>query len=129
VLPGRAIGVAALGCAAAWILYGLAFRELAIGVLGTASGDATAYVAVFTLSYLLGFVAIFAPGGIGVREVSLASLLVAAGLAAGPEAALLVIASRLWLTVLEVVPGVALLAWRAPAAAPTEVRSSRDPGS
>lgn len=109
-LPPSAIWVAALGCGVAWVLYGLAFRELTIGVLGAASGDASAYVAVFTLSYLLGFVALFAPGGIGVREVSMATLLVAAGLAAGPEAALLVVVSRLWLTVLEIVPGVALLA-------------------
>lgn len=110
-LAPRAIWIAAAGCAVAWLLYGFAFRELAVGVLGAASGDAPSYVAVFTLSYLLGFLAIFAPGGIGVREVSMGTLLVAAGLAAGPEAALLVITSRLWLTALEVVPGVALLAW------------------
>lgn len=110
-LPPRAIWIAALGCGTAWLLYGVAFRELAVGVLGSASGDASAYVAVFTLSYLLGFIALFAPGGIGVREVTMATLLVAAGLAAGPEAALLVIVSRLWLTVLEILPGVVLLAF------------------
>lgn len=110
-LPARVIWLAALGCGVAWVLYGIAFRELAVALLGSASGDVAAYVAVFTLSYLLGFLVLFAPGGIGVRELSMSTLLVAAGLAAGPEAALLVIASRLWLTVLEIVPGLLFLAW------------------
>jgi hypothetical protein len=123
-LPPRAIWVAALGCGVAWVLYGVAFRELATGVLGSASGDASAYVAVFTLSYLLGFLALFAAGGIGVREVSMATLLIAAGLAGRPEAAVLVIVSRLWLTVLEVVPGVVLLAWRGGAREPEGPRGA-----
>jgi hypothetical protein len=37
-------------------------------------------------------------------------LLTRAGLATGAEVTLLVVASRLWLTVLEIVPGVAYLA-------------------
>jgi hypothetical protein len=111
-LPPRAIWMAALGCGVAWLLYGVAFRELTVGVLGSASGDVSSYVAVFTLSYLLGFLALFAAGGIGVREVVMATLLVTAGLAARPEAVVLVVVSRLWLTVLEIVPGIVLLALR-----------------
>ncbi len=110
-LPARAIWIAAAGCAVAWVLYGLAFRQLAVALLGTASGDAAAYVAVFTLSYLVGFLVLIAPGGLVAREVSMLSLLGAAGLASQSEAAVLVVASRLWLTVLEIVPGVLLLAW------------------
>ncbi len=109
-LPPSAIWIAAAGCAVAWTLYGLAFRELAIALLGPSSGEAASYVAVFTLSYLLGFIALFAPGGIGVRDVSMAALLVSAGLTGAPAAAVLVIASRLWLTVLEIVPGLLFLA-------------------
>lgn len=110
-LPARAIWIAAAGCAVAWVLYGLAFRQLAVALLGAASGDAAAYVAVFTLSYLVGFLVLIAPGGLVAREVSMLSLLGAAGLASQSEAAVLVVASRLWLTVLEIVPGVLLLAW------------------
>lgn len=110
-LPPRAIWIAALGSATAWLLFGLAFRELTGALLGATTGDAATYVAVFTLSYLLGFVALFAPGGIGVRELSMAALLVSASLATAPEAALLVVASRLWLTVLEILPGALFLAW------------------
>lgn len=114
-LPAAAVWLAAAGCAVAWVLYGLAFRLLAVGLLGAeAAGDAGTYVAVFTLSYLAGFLALFAPGGIGVREVAMGGLLVASGLATGPQATLLVVASRLWLTVLEIVPGLVLLAWRSP---------------
>jgi glycosyltransferase 2 family protein len=109
-LPQRAIWIAGAGCAAAWVLYGLAFRELSVALLGSASGDAATYVAVFTLSYLIGFLFLPAPGGIGVRELSMGGLLVSAGLTGEPAAAVLVIASRLWLTVLEIVPGLLFLA-------------------
>lgn len=112
-LPAAAIWVALIGCAAAWMLYGVAFRELAVGLLGaSAAGDVGTYVAVFTLSYLAGFLALPVPGGIGVREVSLGALLVGTGLlTTTAEATLLVVASRLWLTVLEVLPGLVFLAW------------------
>lgn len=114
-LPAGAVWLAAAGCTAAWVLYGFAFQQLAIGVLGaSAAGDAGAYVAVFTLSYLLGFLTLVAPGGIGVREVAMGAMLTGAGLTTGAEATILVVASRLWLTVLEIVPGVLFLAWPRP---------------
>jgi uncharacterized membrane protein YbhN (UPF0104 family) len=111
-LPPRAIWIAALGSAVAWLLFGIAFRVLAAALLGGPAGGTAAYVAVFTLSYLLGFLALFAPGGIGVRELSMAALLVSAGLTTEAQAAWLVVGSRLWLTVLEILPGVALLLLR-----------------
>ena len=114
-LPAAAVWMAAAGCAAAWVLYGLAFQQLAIGLLGqSAAGDAGLYVAVFTLSYLVGFLALFAPGGLVVREVAMASLLTGIGLTTAAEATVLVVASRLWLTVLEIVPGLFFLAWPRP---------------
>ena len=110
-LPPRTIWIAAVGSAIAWLLVGVAFHELASALLGGTTGDVATYIAVFTLSYLLGFLALFAPGGIGVRELSMAALLVGAALVTAPEAALLVVASRLWLTVLEILPGALFLAW------------------
>ncbi|MBX3175670.1 MAG: flippase-like domain-containing protein [Gemmatimonadaceae bacterium] len=111
-LPVSAIAVAFLGCALAWALYGVAFQELSIGLIpGAGAGEAGPYVAVFTLSYLAGFLALFAPGGIGVREVSLGALLVGTGLSTAAEATVLVLASRLWLTLLEILPGLMFLAW------------------
>ena len=108
-LPARAVWVAAAGSAAGWLLFGLAFHRLGAALLGHATGDAATSIAVFTLSYLAGFLALIAPGGLGVREVVMAGLLTATGLASGPEATWLVVGSRLWLTVLEILPGLLLL--------------------
>ena len=109
-LPLNAIGRALVGCTIAWVLYGQAFRLLAIALLGHATGNGWSYTAVFTLSYLTGFLTLFSPGGVGTREVVMGALLARTALATGAEATLLVLASRLWLTVLEIMPGVTYLA-------------------
>ena len=113
-IPPVAIGVAIVGCTVAWALYGIAFRELAVALFGPRAGSPAAYTAVFTLSYLVGYLTFLAPGGVGARELSLLALLSAAGLEVGAQATLLVIVSRLWLTVLEAVPGLVLLVLRRP---------------
>ena len=119
-LPARAVWIAAAGSAVGWLLYGLAFHGLTIGLLGHATGDARSSIAIFTVSYLAGFLALIAPGGIGVREVVMAGLLTGSGGASATEATWLVLASRLWLTVLEVLPGLLLLLLpRRTGAAPT----------
>lgn len=109
-LPHRAIWWAALGTTVAWLLYGVAFKLFAEGVsAGAGAGAFGDWTAAFVASYLIGFIAVFAPGGIGAREVAMAETLQRTGLATGAFAALLVAGSRLWLTVLEIVPGVLLL--------------------
>jgi hypothetical protein len=109
-LPHRVLLIAALLTAVAWMMYGIAFRLFVIGVLGSAPGALWNYVAVFAGSYLLGFIAIFSPAGVGVRESAMAYALKRAGFATGP-AYLLVVASRLWLTALEVIPPLLFLAF------------------
>jgi hypothetical protein len=69
----------------------------------------TAYLAAYTLSYLVGYLALFAPGGIGARELVLGSALQTLHLASPAEAVLITVGSRLWLTVLEIIPGVLFL--------------------
>jgi hypothetical protein len=113
-IPPVAIVVALVGCAMAWGLYGVAFRELAVALFGPRAGSPATYTAVFTLSYLVGYLTFLAPGGVGARELSLLALLSAARLEVGAQATLLVIVSRLWLTVLEAVPGLVLLVLRRP---------------
>jgi glycosyltransferase 2 family protein len=120
-IPALAIVFAVAGCALAWNLYGIGFRQLAVALFGEAAGRTSAYTAVFTLSYISGYLALFAPGGIGVREGVLARLLPVAGLASGAGALLLVFVSRLWLTVLEAVPGLILLALRRPRSSSTSL--------
>src|SRR5512140_1116228 len=103
------LSAGALTCIA-WLMYGVAFWLFTKGVLGAAPGALRDYVAVFAGSYLIGFVAIFSPAGVGVREGAMALALQRAGFAAGP-AYLLVVASRLWLTALEVIPPLIFLAF------------------
>ncbi len=113
-IPPLAIIFAVAGCSLAWNLYGIAFHDLTVALFGGAAGRPSYYTAVFTLSYLAGYLTLFAPGGIGVRETTLVTLLAAAGLETGAQATALAIASRLWLTVMEAAPGVVLLAIRRP---------------
>jgi hypothetical protein len=119
--PHRAIGYAVVGNVVAWVLYGLAFQLLARALYGTASGGLAAYVAVYALSYLVGYLALPAPAGVGVREASMITLMPAAGLASAPQAMILAIASRLVLIILDILPGLAFLgrdAVRKPSSAP-----------
>ncbi|MGH7720954.1 MAG: lysylphosphatidylglycerol synthase domain-containing protein [Gemmatimonadaceae bacterium] len=109
----RAVWFAAAASALAWVTYGLAFYLLARGVGVPATGGPGLYIAVFAGSYLLGFLTLFAPGGVGVREVVMAAALTKAGMPHGP-AILLVLASRLWLTALELAPAFLFLARHRP---------------
>ncbi len=109
-LPDRAIWLASVGCIVAWILYGIAFRIFVAGILGSAPGRTTSYIAAFTGSYLAGYIVLFAPGGIGVREGSLIVALGRFGLAQAGAAGVISLTSRLWLTILEVLPGLGYLA-------------------
>lgn len=105
----KALWIALVGCTIAWLLYGAAFQQLARAVIPDAPTDWPKWTAAFTGSYLLGYIALFAPGGIGVREGSLLYVLPRLSLATAAGASVVTVASRLWLTVLEVLPGVVLL--------------------
>ncbi len=125
-LPMRAVVYSLVGNIIAWLLYGAAFQLLVLGILGTVSGGYLEYLAAYTISYLIGYLAFFAPAGVGVREAVMMGVLNAAGLAAVPQAALVTVSSRIWLTLLEVMP--AILFWahhrmrhRSPTTAPSDV--------
>lgn len=81
-----------------WILYGASFWCLLHG-LGVQPESFWIATATFDAAYLLGFLALFAPGGLGVREGVL-SVLLASTLTAG-LAAMIAVASRLWMTLFE----------------------------
>ena len=108
-VPHAAALWAFAGCGLGWVMSGLAFRWFALGMVGDASRSPFLWIAAYSGSYLLGYIAVFSPGGLGVRELALATALPALGLASPGDAAVLTIVSRLWLTVLEVLPGVAYL--------------------
>jgi hypothetical protein len=108
----RAVSPAMLGAAFvanffAWVAYGVALLFLAKGLLPEVHLSLPQAVGVFTCSYLVGLIALFAPGGLGPRE-SVFLLMLAGDIGLKPAAAL-ALASRLLLTGTEVLPAVPLL--------------------
>jgi glycosyltransferase 2 family protein len=93
-----------------WLLYGVAFMWLARGVLGAVPGSLGQYIAIYAASYVVGYLFLIIPGGIGPREAVMVLLLTTFSLATPKEAWLIAGASRVWLTVLEIVPGLLFLA-------------------
>lgn len=111
--PARTVIVATIGNLVAWLLYGIAFMWMVRGVVGDAPGATWQYIAVYTASYVVGYLILIVPGGIGPREGVMVLLLQSLGLATTKQALLIAGASRVWLTVLEIVPGVLFLAQNA----------------
>jgi hypothetical protein len=109
-IPRRAFYIALVGNVLSWLMYGAAFQMFVRGVLGAAPGTFANYVTAYAWPYVLGYLAILAPGGLGVREVALAQTLTALSIATPPQALLISAMSRLWLTVLELLPGLLFLA-------------------
>lgn len=109
-IPPSTLWLAAVGTAAAWVLYGLAFEQLTIAVLGRGAGTSALYISVYTSSYLVGYLFLPAPAGVGAREWALTAGFVALGLGSDADAWVIAVASRLWLTVLEVLPGLIFIA-------------------
>jgi hypothetical protein len=109
-LPPQAIWWAGAGTTLAWVLYGVAFDAFVNAMTdGAVHGSLGDWTAIFVGPYLVGFITLFAPGGLGAREVAMAEALQRTGLALGAVQALLVASSRIWLTVLEILPGLLFL--------------------
>ena len=104
-LPASVLWLAVARSLVSWIAYGIAFKLFVVGVLGSAAGATSSYIAVYAASYIIGFLALFAPGGVVVRESALVAGMVRLGLATQADAFAVAVASRLWLTVVEVLPG------------------------
>jgi hypothetical protein len=107
---GRGIVVGIATNIVAWLGYGLALWLLGRGLLPTSGLGLRLAIAVFTASYLAGFLALFAPGGIGVRE-GLFILMLQEPLGVG-AATSLALASRLLLTAAELGAAVPFLVFR-----------------
>jgi len=97
--PAGAVAFGLVANTIAWIGYGGALWLLARGLLPGAALGLMPAIAVFTASYLAGFLALFAPGGIGVRE-GVFILMLQGPIGIGAATALAV-ASRVLLTVTE----------------------------
>ena len=99
-LPVGTALVSAGATTVTWVGYGLAFWLLAHGMLAEPALPLRAAVGVFAAGYIAGLLALFAPGGLGVREVVFVALL-APTMGSGSALALSV-GSRLLLTLTEV---------------------------
>ena len=113
-LKSHEVWAAAFINTVAWVGYGVAFAWFSRGVSSGVAADPVLFTAVYAASYLVGYLVLFAPGGVGFREVALTTLLVAAGVAGQGDAAVLAATSRVWLTFLEVLPGLIGLALMSP---------------
>lgn len=85
---------------AGWILYAGAFWVLAVSFGLEVRPGPTA--SAFAAAYVLGYLVVFAPAGIGVREGFLVALL--SPQLGAPAAGALALIARLWTTVIEVIP-------------------------
>lgn len=93
-----------------WMGAGLAFHELAAAVSPSASNLTWLQAAgVFSLAWCAGFVVVFAPAGLGVREYTL-SLLLGSFLPSG-EAIAIALLARLWWTAAEALYILASVIW------------------
>jgi len=91
----RAVGLFAI----AWLVFGLAFWLTARALFDAPASELLPMTGAFAIAWIAGFVAVIAPGGIGVREAVLVGLL-------GPrigeaEAILLAAASRIAFTLVD----------------------------
>lgn len=109
VLPERApapraasmstLGLGLVGNTLAWCGYGLVMVLLSRGLFATPAPTLAEATSAYTVSYLVGLLAIFVPAGLGLREAIFTALLAPT---AGVEvAAALALASRLLLTAVE----------------------------
>lgn len=105
-LPASTALIAGSATLASWVAYGFAFWLLAHGLFDTGQLTLQVSIGVFAAGYIVGLLALFAPGGVGMRELVFVALL-------GPlmrydVALALAVASRLLLTGTEI--GAALVA-------------------
>jgi glycosyltransferase 2 family protein len=95
-----------VGSTLAWVGYGVSFWLFGRALLDGAAAGVLVAGAAFIASYVAGIIAVFAPGGIVVRE---AALVAALATHVGAERAfLLAVGARLWLIALEIIAAVAV---------------------
>jgi hypothetical protein len=108
-LPMSAIYLSLVGNVIAWTLYGMSYRALIAGVIGSATGSLAQYVAVYAGAYVMGYLVFFLPAGAGIREGVQVGALPLLHLATAPQATVISICARLLSMALEVVPGLFFL--------------------
>ncbi len=102
-------------CVGFWVANGGAFVLFVSGLVGVPTGAAWSLVGANAAAYLVGYLAVIAPAGLGFREATLTALLAGIlGAGVGDERALalgaaVALASRLWVVLADVLGGAAAL--------------------
>ncbi len=112
-LRAGAVAIGTVTTLAGWVAYGVALKLWAAGTLIGAGAGLTLPIAVgaFTASYVVGLLALFAPGGLFVREGVMFALL--EGPLGPADALAIAIGARLLLTVTEIAAALIGIAWPA----------------
>ncbi len=93
--------------ALAWLVFGVAFWLLARALYAVPVSSLPFYAGTFTVAWAAGFVVVYAPGGLGIREAVIV-LILGSHLGVG-EAIVLAASSRIVFTVVDFVGGVVAL--------------------
>jgi uncharacterized membrane protein YbhN (UPF0104 family) len=86
-----------------WVLLGTAFHFFVHAFVSQPIGNAPQIAGSLVASYAAGYVALV-PAGIGVREGALATLLARVDAIPPSAAVVIALASRIWATVVELIP-------------------------
>lgn len=88
-----------LGYFICWTLYGVAFWMLLVAITSNFTIPLIPSIGAFVIAYQIGYLAFFAPGGLGVRELVLISVTAPF---LGPISAGVAVAARVWNLVVEI---------------------------
>ena len=99
-----------------WVLYGIAFHLFLMSFLDIGVNEVGTVIAINALAFVVGYLVIVAPGGLGFKEAAITLLL--AGMVPSAVAASMAVASRLWTIAAEVGPALYLAARRPTAPSP-----------
>ena len=113
-LPPRLIAVSVGANIIGWALYGIAFLCLNRAIVDLPRYDVIQHIAVNATSYVVGYLAIVVPAGLGVRERTLQGVMLAANMANPAQATAVSIVARGWQLIILVLPALIFLAYRRP---------------
>lgn len=100
-LTWRQIWLVLLGYLGVWLIMGIAFALLAASLTPLTSSLLPALVATWAAAYVIGYLSLLTPSGLGVREGVMVLLL--APLLPAPAPTVIALAARLWMVVAEVI--------------------------
>lgn len=104
--------ILSIGCVAIWLFLAATFMLFCTSIISVdlTPANAAIFVLSLTAGYLAGFLAIFAPGGVGVREGVGAAFLTS--IVTLEEAVLLMLLFRVWIVIAELAAGSVVLVRR-----------------